>query len=121
MICLSPTGITCFLDFTCLSPKIYIDINGDDEMFIGGYKSGSDKLATVSFERASFTGTGEGLPDGRQYEHQSQSVPATIKDLPNSSGVQRIGAFYCKAEKDGDVELIHTIIMAKNSKKLLIS
>ena len=90
-------------------------------MFIGGYKSGIDKSATVSFGRASFTDTGEGLHDGSEREHSAKEVYgvyATIKDMPASIGLQRIGAFYCEAEKDGDVERINTIIMAKTSKKL---
>ena len=88
-------------------------------MYIGGFKSGDDKSATVSFGRASFTGTGEGLSDGREYEHPAISVYATLKDMPASGGVQRIGAFYCEAEKDGEVKRIDTIIMAENSKSLL--
>ena len=84
-------------------------------MYIGGYKSGSDTSATVSFGRVTFTGTGEGLPDGDERDHLL--TMATRKYLPASSGVQRIGAFYCEAEKDGIIERINTIIMAETSKK----
>ena len=85
-------------------------------MYIGGYKSGNDKSAAVSFGRASFTGTGEGLPDGDEREHKNKNVYATLKDMPSSGSVQRIGAFYCEAEKGGKIERIQTIIMATDSK-----
>ena len=88
-------------------------------MFIGGYKSGSDKFATVFFGRASFTDTGEGLPlHGREHRHRVAEVFAQRKHMPASNGVQRIGAFYCEAEKDGEIEQITTIIMAENSRWL---
>ena len=87
-------------------------------MHIGGYKSGNDKSATVSFGRASFTDTGEGLPDGQEYEHPHTAAFAQLKDMPASGGVQRIGAFYCEAQKFGRVERIDTIIMAETSKRL---
>ena len=86
-------------------------------MLIGGYKSGSDKSAKVSFGRASPTGTGDSLPAGQEYEHPAQHVDATLKDLPASGAEVRIGAFFCEALKDGEVERINTIIMAETSKQ----
>ena len=86
-------------------------------MFIGGYTSGDDTDAKESFERASDTGTGSGLPNG------SQVIPhptlwASVKQLlmPQSGGKQRIGTFNCLATKGGQTEMITTIIMADNSK-----
>ena len=85
-------------------------------MVIGGYKSGSDIDARVYFGRASFTDTGERLPGGGEYPHSDRTVHAILKEMPASSGIQRIGAFYCQAEKDGEIERINTIIMAADSK-----
>ena len=51
-----------FLDFTCYNDNPRILLYSDIDLFIGGYKSGNDIDARVTFERASDTGTGSGLP-----------------------------------------------------------
>ena len=86
-------------------------------MYIAGYMSGNDSDASVSFERASNTGTGSDLPDG-SYERSEPSLPdaATQLRMPESGEKQRIGAFNCLATKYGQTEQITTIIMADNSK-----
>ena len=110
-------GTVSFLDFTCFINYPRININGNTDLFIGGYKSGADMDATVVFDRASNTGTGSGLPTGSQDKpHPSNSVSATQLLMPQSGGIQRIGAFTCKATKGGLTERITTIIMADNSK-----
>ncbi|XP_072041905.1 uncharacterized protein [Amphiura filiformis] len=111
------TKTSCVLDITCFSNNARININGDDRMFIGGYKSGDDRDASISFGRTSDTGTGDGLPTGYSIneEHPSPSVSARRLLMPSSGGVERIGAFYCQAEKAGETERITTIIMAENS------
>ena len=83
-------------------------------MYIGGYKSGNDTHANVSFERVSDTGTGFGLPTGYEsYDHLT--IPARLLTM-KSYIVERIGAFSCIANKNGVQENIITIIMAQNSK-----
>ena len=83
-------------------------------MKIGGYKSGNDTDAIVSFERATETGTGSGLPTGyASYDHHA--VSAKLLEL-TSYTVERIGAFTCIANKHGVQENITTIVMAQDSK-----
>ena len=85
--------------------------------FIGGYKSGGDTAAQVTFGRVSNTATGNGLPQD-SYKEDHRSTTARLLKQPISAGKQRIGAFYCNAQK-GDVnENIAAIIMASNSKKI---
>ena len=86
-------------------------------MLIGGYKSGADKDASVSFGRESDTGTGTGLPSGSsERNHPDPRTFARQLLLPQSGGNQRIGAFYCQADKAGIEEKIVTTIMSRNSK-----
>ena len=76
--------------------------------------SGNDTDATVSFDRASITGTGSWLPSGSEtYDHHA--VAARILKM-NSDSVERIGAFSCMADKNGVQEIITTIIMTQYSK-----
>ncbi|XP_072041261.1 tyrosine-protein kinase receptor Tie-1-like [Amphiura filiformis] len=104
---------SCILDVTCYSHHARIYITGDNDMFIGGYRSGSDTDALVSFGRK-ITGTGKQLPStGREADHRSASV--RIFNMPSTGGKQRIGAFYCRVEKDETDEDIATLIMARNS------
>ncbi len=105
----------CVLDFTCFNNNPRININGNNGLLIGGYKSGSDTDASVSFGRTSDTGTGNGLPTGSS-ERDHHATPARLLYMPNSGGVSRIGAFYTVAQKAGQTERITTIIMAQNSK-----
>ena len=90
-------------------------------MFIGGYKSGADTAASVSFGRASDTATGTNLPSGyTEKNHPDPRVPAKQLLLPQSGGEQRIGAFYCQADNGRIREKIVTTIMSKNSKHNLL-
>ena len=84
-------------------------------MFIGGYKSGDDTSATVTFGRTSITGAFSGLPTGSsERNHVYRSVHARLLDMPQSES--RIGAFYCEANRNGVIEIINTIIMSTASK-----
>ena len=90
-------------------------------MFIGGYNSGADIYASVSFGRESDTGTGTGLPSGSvQQNHPDTRISAKQLLLRQAGGNQRIGAFYCQADKGGIREKIVTTIMSKNSKHNLL-
>ena len=83
--------------------------------------SGSDKGASVSFGRESDTDTGTGLPSGSsQRNHPDSRISARQLLLPLSGGNQRVGAFYCQADKGGIGEKIVTTIMSKNSKHNLL-
>ena len=114
-------GITSFLDSTCFSASPRIDIDGDDNMLIGGYNSGDDTSASVSFERVFNTGTGSDLPTASQVRsHPSLPNSATQLLMPQSGGKERIGVFKCIATKGGQTEEITTIIMADNSKSFKI-
>ena len=85
--------------------------------FIGGFKSGGDTGAQVTFGRVSNTATGIGLPP-LSYEEDHRHTTAQLLYMPVSAGKQRIGAFYCNARK-GDVnENITAIMLASNSKKI---
>ena len=87
-------------------------------MFIGGFRSGDDTDATVTFGRTSDTGTSNGilaLPANSD-EREHRGTTASLLFMPQSGGVSRIGAFYCEANKNGVTERIHTIIMSTESK-----
>ena len=98
--------------------KARIDINGDNGMLIGGYKGGLDTDAIVLFGRTSDTGTSNGLLalPSDSFERDHISISARLLYMPQSGGVERIGAFYCEAHKGGVTERIDTIIMSASSK-----
>ncbi|XP_072041264.1 tyrosine-protein kinase receptor Tie-1-like [Amphiura filiformis] len=100
----------CILDVTCFSNDTRV--NDDDDMFIGGYRSGDDTDATISFGRTSYTKTGNQLPDGIT---DRVGTTAILHRMPASSGLNRIGAFYCEASKGGKRERITIITMAQDS------
>ena len=111
------------LDFTCYVHIPRINITGDDHLYIAGYKSGDDTGANVTFGRQSDTGTGSGLPSGssqRKHPSSHRGTRARQLLLPASGGKERIGAFYCEAQKDGITERIPAIIMAANSKSSVV-
>ena len=103
-----------FLDFTCSNDNPRIDALGDYGNFIGGYKSGNDTDASVSFRRTIDTGTGSGLPVVYALSNH-HAAPARILKM-NSYSQKRIGAFSCIADKHGVKENITTIVIAENSK-----
>ena len=75
----------------------------------------------MTFGRQSSTDTGTGLPSGsNQRDHPSFGSRARQLLLPASGGIERIGAFYCEAQKDGITERIPAIIMAANSKSSVV-
>ena len=105
--------VTCFVSSPRISTTAY--------MFIGGYKSGDDTDAIVTFGRQSDTDTGTELPSGsRQRDHPNIGSRARLLNLPKSGGIERIGALYCEAQKDGITERIPAIIMAANSKSSVV-
>ncbi|XP_072042270.1 angiopoietin-1 receptor-like [Amphiura filiformis] len=101
----------CILDVTCFGNDTRV--NDDDDMFIGGYRSGDDTDATISFGRTSYTKTGNGLPFGSEDRIGNTAV---LHRMPASEGLNRIGAFYCEARKNLKTELITIIIMSQNSR-----
>ena len=112
-------GASAFLDFTCLVNQSRIDLRAAQTKgyFFGGYKSGGDTEAQVTFGRVSDTGTGTGLPqDSNEADHSSTT--ARLLYMPVSAGKHRIGAFYCNARKGDVSEKITAIIVASNSKKI---
>ena len=113
------SGSNGFLDITCFVNKARITIDGDNNLYIGGYKSGDDTDATVTFGRLSVTANGvTGLPTGKEIQPHPHVRTAKKLLLPESDAATRIGAFYCEAQKDGNVnEKIPAIIMASNSKR----
>ena len=98
-------------DFTCYNLRLYI---GVDNTAIGGYKSGSDTAATVSFERVLDTGSGSNLPVGG-YEQDHASVAARLYKMPASIGLPRFGVYNCIFNPPS--VSITTIIMRDNGKK----
>ena len=110
-VSISFLGVTSALDLTCFSTYPRIDITGNDDHFIGGYKGIADKDVEISFGRTVDTGQGDGLPPGRTRRYSRY----TRYFMPISGGGGgRIGAFYCEAE----TKRITTITMAKNSKNM---
>ena len=116
------SGANGFLDFTCFVNKPRINIEGNNGLFIGGYKSGDDTGATVTFGRESDTGTGTELPtSSTRGPHEHLPAIASIFKMPSTGGVSRIGAFYCEAQRVNIVkERIPAMIMASNSKLTMI-
>ena len=114
------SGAFGVLDVTCFVSKPRISITGDNTLFIGGYKSGDDTDAIVPFGRQSDTGTGSGLPTDSRQEDSRTGGGNRLLRLPASGGIERIGAFYCEAQKDDIAERIPAIIMANNSKSSLV-
>ena len=117
------SGANGFLDFTCFVSKPRINIEGNNGLFIGVFKSGDDTGADVTFGRESDTGTGTQLPtsstQGPPYGYRS--AIASVCKMPSTGGVSRIGAFYCEAQRVNIVkERIPAIIMASNSKLTMI-
>ena len=98
-------------DFTCYNRRLYI---GVDDTAIGGYKSGRDTAATVSFERVLDTGSGSNLPVGG-YEADHDSVAARLYRMPASIGLPRFGVYNCIFNPPS--VNITTIVMYDNGKK----
>ncbi|XP_072041078.1 receptor-type tyrosine-protein phosphatase delta-like [Amphiura filiformis] len=109
------TGVGSFLDFTCQSRYSRIQIDGDGGQRIGGYKSGEDTDASVTFGRVLNTGTGIGNPTDSSVRDLHPEVTARRFEMPVAGGLQRVGAFYCEAEKGNVTEKITNIVMSKNS------
>ena len=90
-------------------------------MLIGGFKSGEDTGAFVSFGRTTNTGTSDGLrvpSSSNEENHHAPGVSARLLKMPVRDGVERIGAFYCNAYKSSQppvTEKINTIIMSSRS------
>ncbi len=119
----SCSGINGFLDFTCINRQSRIQVDGDDNYFIGGYKGGDDRGADVTFRRVLRTYHTEdmeqGLPAGwSQINHPHIGSRAILFNMPVEGGVDRVGAYYCQATKGDETERITTTVMSRNSKIL---
>ena len=118
------TGINGFLDFTCINRLSRIQVDGDDNYFIGGYNSGDDREATKTFERVLRTyntQSGEqGLPAGSYEQNPFVSKHARRLYMPREGGDQRVGAYFCDATKGDETERITTTVMSKDSKIILL-
>ena len=97
-------------DFTCYNARLYI---GGGNTFIGGYKSGRDTAATVSFERVLDTGSGSNLPGGTEAGHCCAF--ARIYQMPASIGLPRFGVYNCIF--DPPSVKITTIVLRSNGKE----
>ncbi len=93
-------------DFTCYNPTT--------QHYIGGYKSGSDTGANVSFERVLDTGSGSNLPTGG-YVEDHDTVSARRYFMPDSIGADRFGAYNCIFGLQDSVK-ITTIVLRENGK-----
>ena len=105
------------LDFTCLSNQPLLNPTTDGENTIGGYKSGDDTDVAVAFSRAVDTRNGNGLtlPTGyTEEDHANRPGEAYLLKMPQSSGKERIGAFYCEGSKGGTIYKVLTIILHAN-------
>ncbi|XP_071799860.1 receptor-type tyrosine-protein phosphatase T-like isoform X2 [Asterias amurensis] len=97
-------------DFTCFNPRLYATAGNSHT--IGGYKSGSDTEADVSFERVLDTGSGRDLPTGGS-ESQHPVIDARLYRMPASIGADRFGAYNCIFRSQDPVK-ITTIILREN-------
>ncbi|XP_072048531.1 uncharacterized protein [Amphiura filiformis] len=98
-------------DFTCLTNYPRTNAGAHNDQNIAGWKSGAETDATVNFTRAIDVGTGDGLPTGSsQKDHHAHGSRVRILDMPVTGGIERIGAFNCEAEKNGDTHSITSII-----------
>ncbi|XP_071800431.1 receptor-type tyrosine-protein phosphatase T-like [Asterias amurensis] len=96
-------------DFTCYNERLYA--TEGNLHTIGGYNSGSDTGATVSFERVLDTGNGSSLPTAG-YEEGHETVSAILYRMPASIGAARFGAYNCIFTQDP--VKITTIILREN-------
>ena len=99
---------TCFLNVPLLNP------GGNNGAYVGGYKSDSAKGAIVDFSRTVDLNTGNGLDlptDSYQRTHPDKNVEAKQLMMPATGGKERIGAFNCNAEKNGEVHNITIIVL----------
>ncbi len=99
-------------DFTCFNLRLYA--SPDRDHYIGGYKSGSDTGAVVSFERVLDTGSGSGLPEGG-IEEDHPHTTAKRYYMPNSIGADRFGAYNCIFSTQDSVK-ITTIVLHEHGK-----
>ena len=101
-------------DFTFFNVRLYA--TEGNSHFIGGFKSGSDTGAAVSFERVLDTGSGSNLPTGgRERDHPAPSISARLYDMPASIGADRFGAYNCIFGSQDPVK-ITTIVLRDNGK-----
>ena len=102
-------------DFTCFNLELYANDDTPILHFIGGYKSGRDTGAEVSFERVLDTGSGSNLPtEGSARGHSS--VSARLYDVPDTLGAKRFGAYNCIFSSQETVK-ITTILLRGNGKE----
>ena len=100
-------------DFTFYSQKLYIS---GAKNTIGGFKSGSDTGASVSFERRLDTGSGILMPPGSERDHSD--AEARLFDMTGGRA-SKFGAYDCKFDPDDDDQpevKITTVIMADDGK-----
>ncbi|XP_038056405.1 receptor-type tyrosine-protein phosphatase T-like [Patiria miniata] len=97
-------------DFTCYNVSPVLASNH----IIGGYKSGSDINAGVSFERVLDTGGGETLPTGSYStdERPEINLYAGKYTMPSAAGDTRIGVYNCIFDQPSTN--ITTIILPAN-------
>ena len=100
-------------DFTCYNGRLYA--TEGNLHTIGGFNSGSDYGAAVSFKRVLNTGSGSNLPTGG-YEQVHTTVSAILYRMPAYIGADRFGAYNCIFGSQDPVK-ITTIILRKNGKE----
>ncbi|XP_033644813.1 receptor-type tyrosine-protein phosphatase T-like isoform X1 [Asterias rubens] len=102
-------------DFTCFNSRLYAYAVDQLFHFIGGYKSGDETDAVVSFERVLDTGSGSNLPTGGYEEvHPDLSVSAIRYIMYNSIGADIFGAYTCIFTSSQDQVKITTVILLEN-------
>ena len=118
--------ICCWLgavpDFTCFNSRLYAYAVDQLFHFIGGFKSGDETDAVVSFERVLDTGSGSNLPTGGYEEvHPDLSVSAIRYIMYNSIGADIFGAYTCIFTSSQDQVKITTVILLENGKGSMFS
>ncbi|XP_071800429.1 receptor-type tyrosine-protein phosphatase T-like isoform X2 [Asterias amurensis] len=99
-------------DFTCFNQRLYATAGSSH--FFGGYNSGSDYGADVSFERVLDTGNGSNLPTGGlDRDHPASSISARQYIMSASIGADRFGAYNCIFRSQDPVK-ITTIVLRED-------
>ena len=100
--------LTCFNKYPLLIP------DDNDNAFIGGYKGGPDYAQmNVAFSRSVDTGTGSDLPTGHS-EGDFNNGRSRRLLMPVEGGIERIGAFDCEGDLNGESHNITAIITHNN-------
>ena len=105
-------------DFTCFNLRP-VATDGENT-FIGGYKSGNDTRAAVSFNRLLDTGSGVNLP-ARGEVNKHISAYALLFQMPALIGAERFGVYNCIFTRQQDTVRITTTVMRKDGKSQELS